>query len=361
MNKTNVARASVQSMSVLAATLLVIGAAQERSAGQQGDPVIRVSVDLVQVDAVVTDAQGRHVADLRPEDFTIFEDGKPQKITHFSYAPGIAAQPALKQLPKPGDGSHVEENLARPKALRPEEVRRTIVMIADDLGLSSDDIPNVRKAMKSFVDGQMQPGDLVSVMTTSGGIGAMEQLTNDKRQLYAAIERIRYVPGRVGQTWYEPTNCCSVDREIENAKNRRLNAIRLPSKVTDTLGAVAYAIRGMREMPGRKAIALFSGGFAQSASGIVELANRASVVLYTLDPRGLASFFLTAVAGCTGCAGASGPRKSEPSNKTVKRHTTPLREASTRWREALVESSFTTTMIWPRDLRMLSTIWPAIT
>jgi hypothetical protein len=54
---------------------------------------------------------------------------------------------------------------------------------------------------------------------------------------------------------------------------------------------VAYAIQGLREMPGRKAIALFSGGFAQSAGAIVQLADRASVVLYTFDPRGLASFF----------------------------------------------------------------------
>lgn len=141
----------------------------------------------------------------------------------------------------------------------------------------------------------MQAGDLVSIMTTSGGMGAMQQLTNDKRQLYAAIDGIRYVPGRTGQTWYEPTNCCSADREFQNEANARLKAIRNPAQVVDTLGAVAYAIQGLRAMPGRKAIALFSGGFAQSAAGIVELANRASVVLYTIDPRGLASFFLTAV------------------------------------------------------------------
>jgi hypothetical protein len=48
--------------------------------------------------------------------------------------------------------------------------------MADDLGLSADDIPNVKKAMKSLVDGQMQAGDLVSIMTTSGGVGAMQQL-----------------------------------------------------------------------------------------------------------------------------------------------------------------------------------------
>jgi VWFA-related protein len=173
----------------------------EQSAG----PVIRVTVDLVQVDAVVTDAKGRHVTGLKPEDFEILEDGKPQKITHFSYVPGnaIPGGPApVNPAPKQPSAKTSEAIPAPAKALRPEQVQRTIVLMADDLGLSSDDIPNVRKAMKSFVERQMQAGDLVSIMTTSGGMGAMQQLTNDKRQLYAAIDGIRYVRGRTGQTWY---------------------------------------------------------------------------------------------------------------------------------------------------------------
>jgi hypothetical protein len=51
----------------------------------ESEPTFRVSVDLVQVDAVVTDAKGHHVSDLNAEDFRILEDGKPQKITHFAY------------------------------------------------------------------------------------------------------------------------------------------------------------------------------------------------------------------------------------------------------------------------------------
>ena len=170
--------------------------------------------------------------------------------------------------------------------------------MADDLGLSADDIPNVRKAMKSFVDQQMRGGDLASIMTTSGGMGAMQQLTNDKRQLRASIDRIHYVAGRTGLTWYDPVH--RPDKAGE--ANARLNAIRRPFLAMGTIGALSYAIQGLREMPGRKAIAFFSDGFMQSAGGLVELANRASVVLYTLDPRGLASFSLTAVDVCLDCA-----------------------------------------------------------
>jgi hypothetical protein len=53
----------------------------------------------------------------------------------------------------------------------------------------------VRRALKQFVDQQMQPVDLVAVIRTSGGIGALQQFTSDKRRLYAAIDHIRWYPG----------------------------------------------------------------------------------------------------------------------------------------------------------------------
>lgn len=49
------------------------------------DTTLRVTVNLVQVDAVVTDRKGQPVPDLRAEDFEILQDGKPQPITHLTY------------------------------------------------------------------------------------------------------------------------------------------------------------------------------------------------------------------------------------------------------------------------------------
>jgi VWFA-related protein len=269
-----------------------------QAARQSNDPTIRVTVDLVQVDAVVTNSAGRHVVDLSPQDFQVFEDGKPQKITHFSYVSGTALPggAAPVDLPRQSPLGKPLEAISRPAtALRPEEVQRTIVLMADDLALSPDDIPRVRKAMQSFVDGQMQPGDLAAVMTTSGGNGVMQQLTSDRRQLQASINRIHYMPGRTDLTWYEPVTQPTADKLYEKEIKARLGAIRSPALWMGTLGALAYAIGGLREMPGRKAIALFSDGFPQSAGGIVQLANRASVAIYTFDARGLVSFDATAL------------------------------------------------------------------
>ena len=49
------------------------------------DQEVKLSVTLVQVDAVVTDTQRQQVTDLTASDFEIFEDGVPQPVTHCSY------------------------------------------------------------------------------------------------------------------------------------------------------------------------------------------------------------------------------------------------------------------------------------
>jgi VWFA-related protein len=287
--------------------LIVCIAAPVRSQTPDAGPAIRVAVDLVQVDAVVTDAKGCHIADLKPEDFQIFEDGKPQKITHFSFIGAkndrSASFPSAPSAPTQERNAPATTPVftgASPAPPRRSEIHRTLVLFTDDLGLSSDAIPYVRTAMKSFVDREMQPGDLVSIMTSSGGMGATAGLTSDKRQIYASIDRIRYVPGRNGFTWYPPVHKIDAASEFENQANARLNAIRHPFLGAGTMTALSYAIQGLREMPGRKAIALFSDGIPP-ARGLIELANRASVVIYALDPRGVASFFLTGVDWCSKC------------------------------------------------------------
>ena len=49
------------------------------------EDVVRITTNLVQVDAIVTEKNGKPVTDLKPKEIQIFEDGKRQKITHFSH------------------------------------------------------------------------------------------------------------------------------------------------------------------------------------------------------------------------------------------------------------------------------------
>jgi hypothetical protein len=70
---------------------------QFSKSGQSDDAgfVVKFNVDLIQVDALVTDSSGRHVADLKAGDFEVVQDDRPQRITHFSYVEG--AQPDARE------------------------------------------------------------------------------------------------------------------------------------------------------------------------------------------------------------------------------------------------------------------------
>ena len=150
-------------------------------------PVVRVTVSLVQLDAVVTDSKGRHVADLTKDDFEVYQDGAKQKITHFAWVPGVSPQRAA---PRPTGAKQPAPVVVAPA--RAETTRRTIVLLVDNSGLSFTSMAFVRQMLKKFVREQIGPGDVAAVIQTTGGMGAFQRFTNDPRLLGAAIDHLRW-------------------------------------------------------------------------------------------------------------------------------------------------------------------------
>lgn len=277
-------------------------ATQQQPPAPESDDVVKITTNLVQVDAVVTDKNGKIVSDLKPEEVEIFEDGRSQKITNFSYY--IADTSANEVKPNTPVDKNAPSPPLTPTRLRPEDVRRTIALVVDDLGLSFESIYQVRRTLKKFVDEQMQTGDLVAIIRTSGGMGALQQFTSDKRQLYAAIERVKYyASGRAGVSAFaaiEPATEGERGPDID-AANEDLDQFREDLFSVGTLGAVTYVVRGLAELPGRKSILLISDGFRifsrddptrnfrtlQKLQRLVDEAGRASVVIYTINATGL--------------------------------------------------------------------------
>jgi VWFA-related protein len=299
------------------------------------EDVVRITSNLVQFDAVVTDKQGRLVTDLRPEEFEVYVGGRRQEITNFSFVLNETAPAADGQPSRPAAAPDKTAPPLPPVPLRPGQVRRTIALVVDDLGTSYEDIVVVRRALKKFVDEQMQPGDLVAVMRTSAGVGALQQFTTDKRLLYRAIERVRWNPqGRAGVSAFAPldlTTSAFTEADPANGKTpgrgtsgtgpddergmapkdnpaTDLEEFRQGVFTVGTLGALNFIIRGMSELPGRKSILVFSDGFKiypkpgtyenttrilEGLRRLTEQANRASVVIYTMDARGLACLCVT--------------------------------------------------------------------
>jgi VWFA-related protein len=303
---------------------------QEPETSDDRDDVVRITTSLVQVDATVTKA-GKQVTDLTAAEFEIFEDGRPKKITSFSYvsnessmlteAPVAAANPlkATDKLAPPNP----------PRRLRPEEIRRTMALVVDDLSLSFDTTESARYALRRFVNEQMQANDLVAIVRTSAGVGALQQFTSDKRQLNAAIDRVKWYLARGGRAAF-----AAIEVGDANLKTRRadsmikergpndrdseaeLKKLRDDLSAEGTIGALNFVVRGMRNLPGRKSVILLSEGFtlpgADPAAGtghdrvadrlhqLIDLANRTAVVFYAVDVRGLVYAGLTAADNVAG-------------------------------------------------------------
>jgi len=291
-------------IAIWAMSALVCAVATQSSAQQVPAPpgVIRINVNLVQVDAVVTDNKGKAVTDLKAEDFEVLQDGKPQVITNLAFIDvkdSAVRASVIRPAAQPRGGPPVPP--PPPPAFRPQQIRRTVALVVDDLGLSFDSIVRVRQALTKWVDTDMQPGDLVAVIGTSAGMGALQQFTGDKRLLRSAIER--GTTGRVGISSFAALEDAGAAGSIDTtAFNQELEQ----TYSVGSMGAIQYVVQGLRDLPGRKRLILFSESmrltFPDVRSQLVEerlrrlsdAANRSSVVIYAIDPRGVAYIGLTA-------------------------------------------------------------------
>src|SRR6266567_4517749 len=166
--------------------------------------VVRISTNLVQVDATVLDKDGNIFTGLTADDFEIYENNKKQQITNFSFVE-LASDKGAPPTVKPA--KHAVPIPPVPDILHPEQVHRTLALVVDDLSLSLGSIDRVRSALKKFVNEQMQPGDLVAIIRTGSGAGVLQQFTSDKRMLYAAIEHVRLnARGRAGINVFQPAD-----------------------------------------------------------------------------------------------------------------------------------------------------------
>jgi VWFA-related protein len=275
-------------MSVFCLGLVLISNGQEsrpsaRDDGQQaGDTEkgfkIRIGVEEVRLDTVVLDKKGHQITDLTADDFEIYQDHFRQKVTSCTYINDY--QPRLQKTIVPSKDSVRLPPIPAPALIR-ENVRRTIVFVVDNLTMDFTQVHHARRALRKFVEAQMQEGDLVAIVPTAGANATFQTFSSDKRQLLSIIGSVRYF----------------IDVRT--------------TQMTPQMMAMAYSIRTLQDMPGRKALIIISpammiraplitriGPGLGNLQGAVEyteasfnpladLALRAGVVIHTLDINGL--------------------------------------------------------------------------
>lgn len=304
---------------LLILALTTVALSQDKPQKPDDDQAIRISTDLVQLDAVVTDKNGRIVKDLTRADFELYEVGKKQTISFFEFVEagknhrkGERASEITMPTPPQGPSS--------------ADVSRIFAFVVDDLTIRNEDLTYVREMLKNFVERQMQPTDLVAIIRTVGGKGLLQQFTADKQLLLRAISALTlrthpyniYNPqDNVGKAARLPspvaseTSDPSTTEPVSNFEETAVDDTFISSPYDDTnlmlraymsLGTARFVIESMRQLPGRNLV-LISGGLPILSSqagtaagnisnlinGLTDRAMRAGVAIHTMDVKGLSA------------------------------------------------------------------------
>src|ERR1044072_534335 len=162
--------------------LFLVALCPVANAQQQGD-VIRTNTELVQTAVTVLDKKGNFVEGLQRDQFELTVDGKPRPIAFLERI--AAGSPRERELATRGLG--VNSKAPLPPATVPG---RTIVFFIDDLHLEPDSLNRTRSMLQHFLEREMSSKDNVAIVSASGQIGFLEQFTNTRAVLDAAIGRL---------------------------------------------------------------------------------------------------------------------------------------------------------------------------
>jgi VWFA-related protein len=297
-------------------------AAFPTGAQQKPDDVVRVNTDIVQTDFMVFDKQGNFVDNLKRDQFVLKVEGKQREISFFDrLASGSRSEEAQLAAAR---GSGVNG----PGVPVPLDRGRTVLFFIDDLHLSPASVSYTRRMLKQFIDQQMKQNDQAEIASTSGQLGFLQQLTDNKTVLKSAADRLRSLQATLQTAEYPPmteyqalvieqhdTDLLKFFAEellksegitpseaaiIGAAEIIKARASQLLAEggsiTTRTFSTLRGFINLASALPGRKIVFFVSDGFLLDArrsenltrlQQITHSAARSGVVIYSLDARGL--------------------------------------------------------------------------
>jgi VWFA-related protein len=273
---------------------------------QDNPPVIKMTTRQVQISVVVHDKQGQPVADLKREDFTIYDKGQPQQIRYFVMETDQAppAHPP-KLLPGVFDNRTIataSQTVTLPNAL-------TVILIDS---LNSDFIGRAmaRNGIVKFL-GQLQPGDRVAIYSLADGLEVIHEFTSDISSLIGQVDKQGTGSAAVAASSHADANTgnAAVDRLVNRASAQVSNFYQ-ERRAQTTLEALETIANHVAGVPGRKNLIWLSGGFplfvgtrANGAAGrdfqsfdaetqqTLRALNNAQVAIYPVDIGGLMTSF----------------------------------------------------------------------
>jgi VWFA-related protein len=276
--------------------------------GPTASPAPPTTTRLVRVSVVVGDAHGNPMLGLAPEDFTIFDDGRPQAIQHFATATN---QPIDHYTP-----AHVPDTYSNRIEDRARIPDSATVILLDGLNTRFEDQVYARRQTLKYLQ-QIQPQEYVAVYTLEHELRALQDFTTDATGLLAALQAYRSETAlvadesepreRLGYRIQAPQRADDLLESFltvgsqSNPSSERQNQEHL------TAAALLAIANHLASLPGRKSIVWVSGSFPasltftkleQSVTGAksattqeIELAlrtlNDAGIAVYPVNAQGL--------------------------------------------------------------------------
>lgn len=273
---------------------------------EKSDDVVRISSQLVLVDALVLDKDGKQVTDLTAEDFEVFQDGKPQPITSFGYVNSAGNWAA---------GQSQTQNKKDKKALPlpPISVRsgkgRIITFVIDDGNClaSAIGLSNARDGVKKFINEQMLPDDRVAIYRTRGGASLLQMYTSNKEVLKRIVDKVNWFPSACGSA-FDPAQLGALNRSNPSTDSRSSSPNERDKEFKEgvanderrnrykgTIGVLNFLVERLKNLPQRKLVFFISEGIPLTLEGdvldlmreVTDNASRSSVTFYTLSEKGL--------------------------------------------------------------------------
>jgi VWFA-related protein len=264
-----------------------------QQAAGQGTYRLNLNANIVLTNVVVRDKKtGAVVKGLKASDFTIYEDKKPQKIISFDYQNVDEAAVLAEKSTASGKAS-IADLLERNFAASPKELKdhRLIVIFFDLSSMQDEDIDRAVEAAEKYVKTQMQPADLVALVSMSTGLTMDQDFTSNKEALlrglgkYNGTDETGFANGGTGSTsgTADDTSAFAADDTEYNSLNtdRELLAIRTIAK-------------SLERVEQRKSMLYFSGGLTRngienqaSLRAATNEAAKANMAIYSVDTRGL--------------------------------------------------------------------------
>jgi VWFA-related protein len=259
-------------------------------------PAVSSRVEVVRVDVAVTDRHGRPVPDLTSDDFEIREDAAPRAITNFTYVAVGATVPAPAARLSTASAPTTEP-VAPPAGLSRQ--RRVLAFVIDDLNLSRTSMARTRNLLERFVQRSLQPDDLVGLFRTGAVPSTVVTLGADGARLSAEIAGLTW-NGQSGRE--RPVDPIQEGLTAPVTIGKHLDRRRALLLTDASLDALQSVMLALEPLEGRKTVMFLSDGLkvGRSTNAFDHLAtaansaNRESLVVYTLDPRGVTPLYLEA-------------------------------------------------------------------